>query len=89
LGKQAISISRIRELARQERKTLTWDVRICDGTSVKDVDQKKVDWFLERRERFRNVKKPADMSLDELLTNIGAISGKIKMQQTPVFCSLG
>jgi len=75
---QRISISRIRELAKQERKALTWDARICDGAGFKNIDQKKVDWFLERRERFRNVKKPADMNLEELLENIGAISGEVK-----------
>jgi ATP-dependent DNA helicase RecG len=74
----SISVSKIRELARQEKKTLTWDAKICDGSSLKDIDQKKVDWFLERRESYRNVNKPADMSIEELLVNIGAISGEVR-----------
>jgi predicted HTH transcriptional regulator len=73
-----ISVSRIRELAKQEKKTHTWDARICDGTRLEDIDQKKVDWFLERRESYRNVKKPADMSFEEIPMNIGAINKEFK-----------
>jgi ATP-dependent DNA helicase RecG len=73
-----ISVSKIRELVKQEKKMLSWDARICDGASLKDIDQKKVDWFLERRESYRNVKKPADMTLEELLVNIVAVSGEVK-----------
>jgi len=50
-----ISASKIREMARQERKKLSWDERVCEDATLNDVDKQKIQWFLERRERIRNV----------------------------------
>jgi len=74
---QRISASKIRELAKQERVRLHWDERICEGATLEDIDEEKVRWYLERREKIRNVKKPMDMSLEELLVNIGALSKEV------------
>jgi len=75
---QRISASKIRELAKQERVKLHWDERICEGATLEDIDEEKVRWYLERREKIRNVKKPMDMSLEELLMNIGAVNREVK-----------
>ena len=75
---QRISASKIREMAKQERVKLYWDERSYEGATIEDIDEEKVKWFLERREKKRNVKKPKDMSLQELLMNISAISRNIQ-----------
>jgi len=73
-----VSVAKIREMARQERTKLSWDERICEDATLKDIDKQKVRWFLEERERVRNVKKPVDMSWDELLVNIGAVDVNVE-----------
>jgi len=75
---QRISASKIRELAKQEKVKLHWDERICERATLEDINKEKVKWFLERRESVRNVKKPMDMSLEELLMNIGAVNREVK-----------
>jgi len=45
-----ISVSKIRELAKQERKALAWDEKICEEADLeKDIDEDKVRWFLKRQ----------------------------------------
>jgi len=75
---QRISASKIRELAKQEKVKLHWDERICERATLEDINKEKVMWFLDRRESVRNVKKPMDMSLEELLMNIGAVNREVK-----------
>ena len=70
----------IRKLAVLSSK-IYWDEQACEGADIKDLDEKKVRWFLDERERKRNVAKPEDMPLDDLLINIrGAktVGGRIK-----------
>jgi len=78
---QRISTSEIRKLAREERKRLCFDERICEEASLDDIDEEKVKWYLEKREEIRRVKKPKEMDLETLLVNIRAAKetdGKIK-----------
>lgn len=82
-----ISISRIRELAKQERAKFHWDERVCKEATLEDVDEKKVSWYLTRREEIRGVKKPAGMDLKTLLVNIKAaseINGEAKLTNAGV-----
>jgi len=77
---QRIGYEEIRKLAMQSSK-FYWDEQICEGADIKDIDEKKVRWFLDERERKRNVAKPEDMPLGELLINIrGAkrVDGSVK-----------
>lgn len=47
-----------------EKRRIYWDEQICEDASLEDIDEKKVEWYLERREEIRKVKKPREMDLD-------------------------
>ena len=47
-----------------EKRRIYWDEQICEDASLEDIDEKKVEWYLERREKIRKVKKPREMDLD-------------------------
>ena len=69
---QKIGYDEIRRLALLASKVY-WDGRVCEGAGLEDIDEGKVKWFLDERNRNRNVAKPKDMAFEELLINIGAI----------------
>ena len=75
---QRISSGKIRELAKQERVKLRWDEQVCEGANMEDIDEEKVERFLDRRERLRNVKRPMDMKPEDVLVNIGAVNKELK-----------
>ena len=52
----------------------TWDGLSVAGTGIDDIAEKKVEWYLTRRETVRNVPKPQDMNMTDLLRNINGIS---------------
>ncbi len=67
-------------LAKHESK-FQFDSQICKGATLDDVDEERIGWFMDERKRKRNVAKPKDMDLAELLINIGAAkktSGEVK-----------
>jgi ATP-dependent DNA helicase RecG len=65
-----ISISRIRELAKQERKTLAWDEKICEEADLEDIDENKVRWFLKKAKAERNLDIDPDTSTREALERL-------------------
>ena len=67
-----LSASEIRKLAKEGTKDY-WDEKICEGASLKDIDEEKVMWFLEQREKHRNMKKEMKISFNTFLENIKAI----------------
>ena len=52
----------------------TWDQFLVTRAGIDDIDKKKVEWYLTRRETIRNVSKPQDMSMEAFLKNINGIS---------------
>jgi len=66
-----ISSDEIRKMALDGKK-IYWDEQICEGASLEDIDKKKVEWYLDRRERIRKVSKPERMGMKTLLLNVGA-----------------
>ena len=52
----------------------TWDQLLVTRAGLDDIDQKKVEWYLTRRETIRNVSKPQDMNMAAFLKNIKGIS---------------
>ena len=48
----------------------TWDRRLAGNAGSDDIDPKKVQWYLTQREEVRNVARPQDMDVTELLRNI-------------------
>jgi ATP-dependent DNA helicase RecG len=69
---QRISSSELRKLAKESGERVYWDEQICEDASLEDIEEDKVRWYLERREKIRKVKKPEKMDIDTLLLNIGA-----------------
>ncbi|MCY4569136.1 MAG: helix-turn-helix domain-containing protein [Candidatus Poribacteria bacterium] len=52
----------------------SWDQLLVTRAGIDDIDEKKVEWYLIRRETTRNVAKPQDMSQTALLRNIDGLS---------------
>ena len=52
----------------------TWDQLLVTRAGLDDIDKKKVEWYLTRRETIRNVSKPQDMNMAAFLKNIKGIS---------------
>jgi len=50
-----------------EKRRVYWDEQICEDASLEDIDEKKVEWYLESREEIRKVKKPREMDFRTLL----------------------
>jgi ATP-dependent DNA helicase RecG len=56
---------------------IPFDSEICASASYEDLDENKVDRYLEKREEIRKIKKPQKLSYDDLLFNLKAL------QRTP------
>ena len=69
---QKLGYDEMRRLTLQASKVY-WDGQICEDANLDDIDEGKVKWFLDERDRNRNVTKPKDMAFEELLLNIGAV----------------
>ena len=52
----------------------SWDQLFVTRAGIDDIDEKKVEWYLTRRETIRNVSKPQDMNMAAFLKNIKGIS---------------
>ena len=52
----------------------SWDQLLVTRAGIDDIDEKKVEWYLTRRETTRNVAKPQDMSQIALLRNIDGLN---------------
>ena len=52
----------------------SWDQFFVTRAGMDDIDEKKVEWYLTRRETTRNVANPQDMSQTALLRNIDGIN---------------
>ena len=48
----------------------SWDQLSVTRAGIDDIDEKKVEWYLTRRETIRNVSKPQDMNMAAFLKNI-------------------
>ncbi|MBU3902464.1 MAG: putative DNA binding domain-containing protein [Candidatus Thermoplasmatota archaeon] len=75
-----VSSEEIRMMALEGRRVY-WDAEICEGTTLEDIDKKKIKWYLMKREEIRKITKPKDLTYEELLLNIGVarkIDGNIQ-----------
>lgn len=54
----------------KNKDKLAWDKEICKEAKLNDIDQKKVKWYLQEREKARNVSKEIKIPIKELLTNL-------------------
>ncbi len=62
----------------------SWDQLVVTRAGIDDIDEKKVEWYLTRRETIRNVAKPQDMRLTALLKNIDGLSD----EETPTYAGI-
>ena len=62
----------------------SWDQLLVTSAGIDDIADKKVEWYLTRRETIRNVAKPQDMSLTALLRNIDGLSD----EETPTHAGI-
>jgi len=65
-----ISVSKIREFARQERKMLSWDERICEDATLEDIDEGRIRWFVREARKQRALKISEDTSVKEILRKL-------------------
>ena len=74
------------EIAQMHLNTVgqSWDQLFVTRAGSDDIDEKKVEWYLTRRETIRNVAKPQDMSLTALLKNIDGLSD----EETPTHAGI-
>jgi ATP-dependent DNA helicase RecG len=67
---QRISASEIRELARAEKRRLSWDERICEEASLEVIEEDKVRWFLRRAKEERGLAIEEDARISGILTQL-------------------
>lgn len=74
------------EIAQMHLNTVgqSWDQLSVTRAGIDDIADKKVEWYLTRRETTRNVAKPQDMSLTALLRNIDGLSD----EETPTHAGI-
>jgi ATP-dependent DNA helicase RecG len=65
---QRVSSGEIRKLALEGEK-IYWDEQICEEASLKDIDEEKVRWYMEKR----GIKKPTDMGYRQFLSSVKAV----------------
>lgn len=73
-----LSSDEVIEFAR-EIGEIRFDSQICMEANLEDIDEEKVNWYLERRENIRKI--PKEINIERLLLSIGAakeIKGKVK-----------
>ncbi|MBF0479201.1 MAG: putative DNA binding domain-containing protein [Candidatus Omnitrophica bacterium] len=61
-----------RLILEKHKSMIQFDAQVCNGATITDIDKKKIDWFLEKREQIRKIKKPTGMPYQNLLVSIGA-----------------
>ena len=74
------------EIAQMHLNTVgqSWDQLLVTSAGIDDIADKKIEWYLTRRETTRNVAKPQDMSLTALLRNIDGLSD----EETPTHAGI-
>ena len=67
---QMISSSELRKLAREEKRRLSWDEQICEKTSLEDIDEEKIRWFVREAGKQRRLNISEDAPIDEVLVKL-------------------
>lgn len=76
IGKSTFRMSKDeyeRLILEKHKEKLQFDIQICKGATLKDIDRKKIGWYLEQREKTRNISKKIKISNKKLLQNIKAL----------------
>ena len=67
---QRVSASEIRKLAREEKRRLSWDERICEDAGPEDIDEEKVRLFLRRAKYERRLELDPETPVRESLEKL-------------------
>lgn len=59
-----------RLLLEKNKHKMQFDSEICEYAVFKDINVRKVNWYLREREKARNVSRKIKISVKELLTNL-------------------
>lgn len=70
---QRISAQKIRNLAKQSKPQLHWDQQVCEGATLKDIDESRVKEFLKMAQTRRGLDINPEMSVKEALTKLKVI----------------
>lgn len=74
VGKNTVQMQRDEyENLLKQRSENSFDKEKVKGATLEDLDDKKVNWFLERRARVRNVEIP-NADLEQILLNLRAVN---------------
>ena len=74
---QRIGYEEIRKLVAASSK-IYWDERICEGAAIKDIDGKKVKWFLRKAKAERNLGIDPETPINEAFEKLKLMrDGKI------------
>ena len=59
-----ISSDELGKLAKESGEKVYWDEQVCGEASLKDIEEEKIKFYLEKRREIRGVKKPEKMNLN-------------------------
>ncbi|GAI52595.1 unnamed protein product, partial [marine sediment metagenome] len=61
-----------RRLAKESGGKTYWGEQICEGASLKDINEEKIRWFSKEARDERNLNIPIDTPVDEVLMRLNA-----------------
>lgn len=67
---QELTSSEIRKLAKEEKKKLHWDERVCEEASLSDISKQKIEWFVGEARKQRNLDLDKGLAVKEILTRL-------------------
>ena len=76
-----------RLILEKHKDKLQFDKQPCEEATLKDIDNKKIKWYLEQREKARNISKKIKIPIGELLQNIKALKGNKPTHAAILFLS--
>ena len=74
-----------RLLLQRSKSKLQFDSQISEDATIKDIDETRVNWFLEKRAGKKGIEIPK-IPLDQILVNIGAA---VKKNKKPIPTNVG
>jgi len=79
VGKSTMKMSKDeyeRLILEKHKEKLQFDIQICKKAALKDIDPRKVRWFLDKAKEARGFDVPARVSIKEALERLDLLEGK-------------
>ncbi len=74
-SRHQLSASEIRKLAKESGKKAYWDEQVCEGASLKDIDNEKIKAFLRKAKAERNFDIDENTPIIEALERLELLKG--------------